>query len=300
MTAVQVCSLLFCRDPACTACCVPHLLSPTYVGPLRRLSARYMWTCTPCLRYARRASPAGGPPRDLAQDRAHDRAGDRRRPPRGAFLLECMYRRECCPSLAGTFCRGGAVSPAVTSSAVGAGAQQQAGRACTASCQLYKKVTGCSLTVPNLFGRRGSAWSSTMPRELSPAQWDAAFDTLVEQGFVIIPSYFEGEQLEAMAAAMRRVLPTWEEVSKNPPENFSGTMTCDWPYSELILNKTGAQQKELVDFAKRWLGTQEIQIRVGIGLARYPGFKGKQQGVHVGTLTPIHCRKCTVCSQAPK
>ena len=143
-----------------------------------------------------------------------------------------------------------------------------------------------------------------MPRELSPAQWDAAFNTLVEQGFVIIPSYFEGEQLEAMAAAMRRVLPTWEEVSKNPPENFSGTMTCDWPYSELILNKTGAQQKELVDFAKRWLGTQEIQIRVGIGLARYPGFKGKQQGVHVGTLPPIHCRKCTVCSRrsciAPK
>ena len=215
MTAVQVCSLLFCRDPACTACCVPHLLSPTYVGPLRRLSARCMWTCTPCLRYARRASPAGGPPRDLAQDRAHDRAGDWR-PPRGAFLLECMYRRECCPSLAGTFCRGGAVSPAVTSSAVGAGAQQQAGRACTASCQLYKKVTGCSLTVPNLFGRRGSAWSSTMPRELSPAQWDAAFDTLVEQGFVIIPSYFEGEQLEAMAAAMRRVLPTLGRGEQEP------------------------------------------------------------------------------------
>ena len=45
-----------------------------------------------------------------------------------------------------------------------------------------------------------------MPRYLTPVEWDAAFSTLEEQGFVIIPSYFEGEQLEAMAAAQRRVL----------------------------------------------------------------------------------------------
>ena len=125
-----------------------------------------------------------------------------------------------------------------------------------------------------------------MPRKLTPAEWDAAFNMLEEQGFVIIESYFEGEQLRSMAAAMRRALPTWEEVQQNPPEGFSGTMTCDWPYSELILNKTGAQQLELVNFAKRWLGTEDIQIRVGIGLARYPGYRGKQEGVHVGKSWP--------------
>jgi hypothetical protein len=126
-----------------------------------------------------------------------------------------------------------------------------------------------------------------MPRYLTPIEWDAAFSTLEEQGFVIIPSYFEGEQLEAMAAAQRRVLPTWEELRQDLPEGFEGTLTCDWPYSELILNKTGAQQPELVDFAKRWLGTEDIQIRVGIGLARYPGFNGKEQGVHVGTCIAL-------------
>jgi len=121
-----------------------------------------------------------------------------------------------------------------------------------------------------------------MPRYLTSAEWDAAFNTLEEQGFVIIPSYFDGEQLEAMAAAQRRVLPTWDELRQDLPEGFDGTMTCDWPYSELILNTTGAQQPELVNFARRWLGTEDIQVRVGIGLARYPGFKGRQQGVHVG------------------
>ena len=101
---------------------------------------------------------------------------------------------------------------------------------------------------------------------------------------MIIPSYFQGEQLEEMAAAMRRALPTWEDVRADPPEGFSGTATCDWPFSELVLNKTGAQQPELADFARRWLGTDDIQIRVGIGLARYPGYMGKREGVHVGAL----------------
>ena len=107
------------------------------------------------------------------------------------------------------------------------------------------------------------------------------------EGLIGAPLLVNGSLLEAMAAAQRRVLPTWEELRQDLPEGFDGTMTCDWPYSELILNKTGAQQPELVDFAKRWLGTADIQIRVGIGLARYPGFKGRQQGVHVGTYDAL-------------
>ena len=152
---------------------------------------------------------------------------------------------------------------------------------------MHRTQRSASLTGKSVCSRRD------MPRYLTPAEWDAAFSTLEEQGFVIIPSYFEGEQLEAMAAAQRRVLPTWEELRQDLPEGFEGTLTCDWPYSELILNKTGAQQPELVDFAKRWLGTEDIQIRVGIGLARYPGFKGKQQGVHVGTCIALRTTHAT-------
>ena len=141
-----------------------------------------------------------------------------------------------------------------------------------------------------------------MPRKLSAAEWDDAFNTLEEDGFVIIPSYFQGEQLEEMAAAMRRALPTWEDVRADPPEGFSGTATCDWPFSELVLNKTGAQQPELADFARRWLGTDDIQIRVGIGLARYPGYMGKREGVHVGALTlraPAHPPAHNAAAPAP-
>jgi hypothetical protein len=121
-----------------------------------------------------------------------------------------------------------------------------------------------------------------MPRKLTPQEWDAAFRTLETQGFCIVESYFEGEQLAELVAAMKRSIPPYDELkAQGLPEGFDGTMTCDWPFKEHVLNVTGAQQTELIDFSKRWLGTDDIQIRVGIGLARYPGFEGKKQGVHV-------------------
>ena len=121
-----------------------------------------------------------------------------------------------------------------------------------------------------------------MPRKLTEQQWDEAFHTLETQGFCMIESYFQGEQLAELAAAMRRSIKPYDQLlAEGLPENFDGTLTCDWPFPEHILNVTGAQQTELIDFSRRWLGTDDIQIRVGIGLARYPGFQGRKQGVHV-------------------
>jgi hypothetical protein len=54
---------------------------------------------------------------------------------------------------------------------------------------------------------------------LTPAEWDVHFATLERDGFVIIPAFFDGPAREAMAAAQRRVLKTWEEARRmtRPP-----------------------------------------------------------------------------------
>ena len=40
------------------------------------------------------------------------------------------------------------------------------------------------------------------------------------------------------------MLPPWDELKQDLPEGFDGTMTCDWPYPEPILNIAGVQQTE--------------------------------------------------------
>ena len=94
---------------------------------------------------------------------------------------------------------------------------------------------------------------------------------LDDKGYVIIPDYYTGDQLEEMQAAQRRVLPTWQEVKENPP---SGRATLkDFPSDEMVL------LQEIVDhhawdFARRWFETEHIHFRAGCMIVRYPGFQG--------------------------
>lgn len=107
---------------------------------------------------------------------------------------------------------------------------------------------------------------------------DAHFDELLENGFVIIPNYLPEEVRAELAAAQRRVLKPWDEVKDNPPADRS--MYAPWPTPELVLNR-GVYQPELIDFARRYLGTDHVHYRAGTMLARYPGFKGDGDYAHV-------------------
>ena len=94
---------------------------------------------------------------------------------------------------------------------------------------------------------------------------------LDDKGYVIIPDYYTGDQLEEMQAAQRRVLPTWQEVKENPP---SGRATLkDFPPDEMVLLQ-GIVDHHAWDFARRWFETEHIHFRAGCMIVRYPGFQG--------------------------
>ena len=97
---------------------------------------------------------------------------------------------------------------------------------------------------------------------LSAAEWDQHFRTLEEDGFVVIPSYFDGPQRAEMAAAQRRVLQTWEEVKEEPPEDRS--QYVEFPCAEQVLNRAMVDHGLIDNIGKRWLGTDDVHIRVGV------------------------------------
>ena len=106
------------------------------------------------------------------------------------------------------------------------------------------------------------------------------FATLEKDGFCIIEGYFDSEpgELAAMVAAQHRVLNSWEKVKHDPPEGRS--MFKEFPCSEHLLNRAMVDHPLIDNIAKRWLSTDDIHIRVGVQLARYPGFQGDSGIAH--------------------
>jgi len=100
---------------------------------------------------------------------------------------------------------------------------------------------------------------------------DAHLAELDENGFVVVPNYYEGDQLREMQNAQRRVLPIWEDVKDEPPPGQ--TQYKEFPPPELTLLKPTIDP-DAVAFARRWLKTDAIHARVGCMIVRYPGYKG--------------------------
>ena len=100
---------------------------------------------------------------------------------------------------------------------------------------------------------------------------DDHIEELDREGFIIVPDFVRGDDLTRLQAAQRRVLPTWEEVQQKPPQDQSGNslLVC-FPHEEMELYQ-GAMDAESIDFARKWLKTADIHMRVGCLVARYPG-----------------------------
>ena len=100
---------------------------------------------------------------------------------------------------------------------------------------------------------------------------DAHIDELDREGFIIVPDFVSGDQLKTLQAAQRRALPTWEKNKDNPPQDQSGNslLVC-FPHEEIELYKA-AMDEESIAFARKWLKTEAIHMRVGCLIARYPG-----------------------------
>ena len=107
---------------------------------------------------------------------------------------------------------------------------------------------------------------------------DADLETLDQKGFVIVPDFISGDRLKTLQAAQRRVLPSWEKIKENPPQDQAGhsQLVC-FPHEELELYQA-AMDEESIGFARKWLKTDAIHMRVGCLIARYPGHSGGGTG----------------------
>ena len=96
-------------------------------------------------------------------------------------------------------------------------------------------------------------------------------EALDHEGFFIVPDFISGDQLTTLQAAQRRALPTYEQVKEDPPQDQSGhsLLKC-FPYEEIELYRA-TMDEESIAFARKWLKTDDIHMRVGCLIARYPG-----------------------------
>lgn len=100
---------------------------------------------------------------------------------------------------------------------------------------------------------------------------DTVFYALETRGYAIVHGFLPEAQRATMAAALRRILKPWDEIKDDaPPDRMAN---CHFPYSEQCLNRA-IVNREAIAFAQRWLGTDAIHYRPGLGMVTYPGRKG--------------------------
>jgi len=99
---------------------------------------------------------------------------------------------------------------------------------------------------------------------------DEIFDALSTRGYAIVHNYLPEARRVEMAAALRCILKPWNEIKADPPDAL--TDACYFPYPEQCLNHA-IIDREAIAFAQRWLSTEHIHYRPGLGLVTYPGRK---------------------------
>ena len=120
------------------------------------------------------------------------------------------------------------------------------------------------------------------------------FGQLCEQGYAILPDYLPQVQVAQMRAALESAMPPWRErvaadtaealqsqtdvAGDNGARQRPSRDTCWFPYTEQILNHAIVNDPEAISFAARWLGTEDLHYRPGLGLASYPGFDTSDSG----------------------
>ena len=107
---------------------------------------------------------------------------------------------------------------------------------------------------------------------------DAHIEELDREGFIIVPDYIGGDELNMLQAAQRRGLPTWGKIMENPPQDQAGdSLLLCFPHEEMELYKA-SMKEEGIAFARKWLKTEAIHMRVGCLIARYPGHSAGGSG----------------------
>ena len=104
---------------------------------------------------------------------------------------------------------------------------------------------------------------------------DAVFEALLTRGYAIVHNYLPDPQRAEMAAALRRLLKPWDEVKDHSPPPLWDSYY--FPYPEQCLNRA-IIDREAIRFARRWLDSDDIHYRPGLGLVTYPGREAGRDG----------------------
>ncbi len=113
---------------------------------------------------------------------------------------------------------------------------------------------------------------------------DVAVDELRERGFVLVPGFLSPDELAAAQAALWKHFPTPEQYFADPASyseygtsQFAGVE--DFPYRSWDLNRL-AIHPDLVNFAARFLGTDELHLYKVELWAKYAGAIDYDQPLH--------------------
>ena len=97
-----------------------------------------------------------------------------------------------------------------------------------------------------------------------PRLTDEVFARLERDSFALIPSFLPPQQLTAMRAAIERIHPPFGSPEREP----GAPSSVAFPYPEDALNDSIVDH-EVIDFAARWFGTDDIRYKSGGTLVRY-------------------------------
>jgi len=108
--------------------------------------------------------------------------------------------------------------------------------------------------------------------EADYAHWD-------EHGYVVKENLLPETDRAAIAAGLREAMPPTDSYGPDGPPAHSATIT--FPFPNLAMNRMFANP-DLLSFARRVLGTEQIFYNPGYSITRYPGAKlATNQGWHI-------------------
>ena len=124
---------------------------------------------------------------------------------------------------------------------------------------------------------------------------DDVFAEVCERGYAILPAYLPQRQVADMGAAIRRIMPPldeWLAKGETPAQQINEMFPYDCEQAN-ALNQAICNDPEALCFSARWLGTDDMHYRPGLGMARYPpepgvglepepeGWTDAAQGAHI-------------------
>ena len=114
---------------------------------------------------------------------------------------------------------------------------------------------------------------------------DRNIETYLRHGFVVVPQFLSGEELERARRGMLGYFPTAEELAATPQRygfvhDDPERLQVEFPFANDALNDISTHPR-LVAFVERVLGTRDVLLSQAAVWAKYAGTGDFEQGLHL-------------------